>query len=155
DGILIAHPPIEYQSYTTDGNGGFIIGGVINNFTIVAQQVSKFGQLGEIITEIKDEAKNNIPTETTLYQNFPNPFNPITTIEYDLPASLSPSKGGTLVKLIVYDILGRRVKVLVDEVQQAGKYEIQFNASTLASGVYFFQLIADQFISSKKMIFLK
>lgn len=89
-----------------------------------------------------------LPTEYTLYQNYPNPFNPTTTIKYDLPNTSE-------VTLIIYDILGRKVKALVNEKQQTGRYEVQFNASNLASGVYIYQLIADKYISSKKMILLK
>ncbi|MCC6254747.1 MAG: T9SS type A sorting domain-containing protein, partial [Ignavibacteriaceae bacterium] len=86
--------------------------------------------------------------EFNLFQNFPNPFNPITTIKYDLPASLNPSKGGTLVNLVIYDILGRSVKVLVNEIQQAGRYEVQFDASDLSSGVYIYQLISEKYMNS-------
>jgi hypothetical protein len=97
-----------------------------------------------------------LPTEYTLYQNYPNPFNPVTTIKYDLPNASD-------VSLIIYDILGRKVKELVNTKQQAGRYEVQFDASNLASGVYIYQFIADnpssssgqRFISSKKMILLK
>ena len=90
-----------------------------------------------------------LPTEYTLYQNFPNPFNPVTTIKYDLPNASD-------VSIIIYDILGRKVKELVNAKQQAGRYEIQFNASNLASGVYIYQLIADEkYINAKKMILLK
>ena len=92
--------------------------------------------------------EETIPTEYTLYQNYPNPFNPLTTIKYDLPSASN-------ISLIIYDILGRKVKELVNTKQQAGRYEIQFNASNLASGVYVYQLIADKYISSKKMILLK
>jgi|WetSurMetagenome_2_1015567.scaffolds.fasta_scaffold03552_4 parallel beta-helix repeat protein len=96
----------------------------------------------------KENAKELLPTEYTLYQNYPNPFNPTTTIKYDLPYASD-------VSLIIYDILGRKVKELVSTKQSAGKYEIQFDASNLASGIYIYQLIADKFISSKKMILLK
>ena len=89
-----------------------------------------------------------IPKEYTLYQNYPNPFNPITTIKYDLP------KAGE-VELVVYDILGRKVKTLVNQTQQAGRYEMQFSASSLASGVYIYQLKTKDFVNSKKMILLK
>jgi len=88
------------------------------------------------------------PKEFALYQNYPNPFNPATIIKYDLP-NISD------VSLIIYDILGRKVKELVNAKQQAGRYEIQFNASSLSSGVYIYQLVADKYISSKKMILLK
>lgn len=95
-----------------------------------------------------DSKKELLPTEYTLYQNYPNPFNPTTTIKYDLPNT-------TDVSLIIYDILGRKVKELVNTRQQAGRYEVQFNASNLASGIYIYQLIAEKYISSKKMILLK
>jgi photosystem II stability/assembly factor-like uncharacterized protein len=91
----------------------------------------------------------NIPINNfDLRQNYPNPFNPTTTIKYNLPKSGS-------VELIVYDILGRKVKTLVNENQQAGRYEINFNASGLATGVYIYQLRSQDFVSTKKMILLK
>lgn len=96
----------------------------------------------------KESEAETLPTEYTLYQNYPNPFNPITTIKYDLPNASD-------VSLIIYDILGRKVKELVNTKQQAGRYEIQFNASSLASGVYIYQLIAEKYINAKKMILLK
>jgi hypothetical protein len=81
----------------------------------------------------KETGKELLPTEYTLYQNYPNPFNPTTTIKYDLPNTSD-------VTLIIYDILGRKVKELINTKQQAGRYEIQFNASNLASGVYIYQI---------------
>jgi hypothetical protein len=96
----------------------------------------------------KETTEELIPTEYTLYQNYPNPFNPTTTIKYDLPFASE-------VSLNIYDILGRKVKELVNTKQQAGRYEIQFDASSLASGVYIYQLVAEKFINSKKMILLK
>jgi parallel beta-helix repeat protein len=96
----------------------------------------------------KETEEKLLPTEYTLYQNYPNPFNPITTIKYDFP-------NASEVSLIIYDILGRKVKELVNTKQQAGRYEIQFNASNLASGVYIYQLVAEKYMNSKKMILLK
>ncbi|HRP93978.1 MAG TPA: NosD domain-containing protein, partial [Ignavibacteriaceae bacterium] len=111
---------------------------------------NKFG----INTEDKEQI---IPKEYSLYQNYPNPFNPTTTIKFDIPASLNPSQGGTLrnVTLKVYDILGREVVILVDEPKNEGRYEVIFNASSLASGVYVYKLQAGDFISSKKMLLIK
>jgi photosystem II stability/assembly factor-like uncharacterized protein len=91
----------------------------------------------------------------SLSQNYPNPFNPSTKIKYEIPASLNPSKGGTLVQLVLYDILGREVTVLVNEEKQAGEYEVEFNGAKLPSGVYFYQLKASEFTQTKKMILLK
>jgi photosystem II stability/assembly factor-like uncharacterized protein len=90
----------------------------------------------------------SVPLEFELFENYPNPFNPVTTIKYDLPNASD-------VSLIIYDILGRKVKELVNTKQQAGRYEVQFNALNIANGVYIYHLIADKFISSKKMILLK
>jgi len=95
-----------------------------------------------------ESEKELLPTEYTLYQNYPNPFNPITTIKYDLPNAGN-------VSLVIYDILGKRVKELVNTKQQSGRYEIQFDASNLATGVYIYQFITDKYINSKKMILLK
>jgi len=82
-------------------------------------------------------------------QNYPNPpFNPVTTLKYDLPEAGNGS-------LIIYDKLGRKVKELVNTKQQAGRYEIKFDASNFSSGVYIYQLITEKYISSKKMILLK
>lgn len=83
-----------------------------------------------------------------LYQNFPNPFNPSTRIQYDIPSD-------TKVVLMIYDILGRKVKTLVNEFQTAGRYGVDFNASTLASGVYIYQLSSTGFVKSRKMMVLK
>jgi len=80
--------------------------------------------------------------------NYPNPFNPTTVISYQLPKD-----GIVIVK--VYDILGKEVKSLVNEYKSAGNYTVSFDASHLASGIYFYQLRAGNFISTKKMLLLK
>lgn len=95
-----------------------------------------------------DESNKTIPKEYHLHQNFPNPFNPTTTIRYDLP------KDG-LVQLEVFDILGRKITTLVNTRQSAGRYDINFDASNLASGIYIYKLQSGEYNSSKKMIFLK
>lgn len=92
---------------------------------------------------------NNIPSEFTLYQNYPNPFNPVTNISFDL------AKQST-VKLVVYDIVGNEVAELINNLQfPAGNYEFQFDASNLASGVYIYKLISDNFTDAKKMTVVK
>ncbi len=89
-------------------------------------------------------ASNNIPKQYFLEQNFPNPFNPTTTIIYELPIT-------SHVSLTVYDVLGRDVAILVNEEQSSGKHSITFNASSLSSGVYFYRLISGNGIEMKKM----
>jgi hypothetical protein len=92
--------------------------------------------------------QDNLPDKFYLSQNYPNPFNPSTTIEYDIP------KAG-LVTLKIYDILGREVRTIVNEEKTAGRYKISFNASSFASGVYFYRLTSGGYTSIKKMVLLK
>jgi len=89
-----------------------------------------------------------MPNIFNLEQNYPNPFNPTTTIVYQIPKE-------SLVRLKIFDILGREVSKLVDEVKSIGKYEIKFNGSGFASGTYFYQISAGEFIQTKKFILLK
>ena len=100
-----------------------------------------------IITNVKP-GLNNTPEEYTLSQNYPNPFNPITKIKYTLPTS-------GLATLKVYDILGREVATLVDEVTNSGIYFVDFDGSGFSSGVYFYRIEAGDFIDVKKMILIK
>ena len=103
----------------------------------------------EIIDEIVSVNEvHNIPNAITLSQNYPNPFNPTTTIHYAIKERAS-------VEIVLYDILGREVEVLVNEEQDAGYYKIDFNASRLASGIYFYRLQAGSFVETKKMVLLK
>ncbi|MBV6421184.1 MAG: hypothetical protein DAHOPDDO_02457 [Ignavibacteriaceae bacterium] len=95
------------------------------------------------------------PKEFKLEQNYPNPFNPTTTIQYQIPASPNPSKGGAFVSLKIYDILGSEVVTLVNAEQKPGYYEVEFNASHLASGMYVYRLQAGEYISTKKMLMIK
>ena len=89
-----------------------------------------------------------VPEGYVLEQNYPNPFNPVTTIRYDL------AKVGH-VRLEVSDLLGRRVAVLVDAVQEAGAQEVRFDARDLPSGMYLYRLRVEDFVSVKKMVLLK
>ncbi|MDZ7622924.1 MAG: FG-GAP-like repeat-containing protein [Ignavibacteriaceae bacterium] len=99
--------------------------------------------------------EENLPEDFVLYQNYPNPFNPSTKISWQIPASLNPSKGGTLVTLKIYDILGKEVATLVNEELSNGVYEIEYDASRLSSGVYYYQLKAENFIQTKKMVLVR
>ncbi|MCI0472716.1 MAG: T9SS type A sorting domain-containing protein [Ignavibacteria bacterium] len=95
---------------------------------------------------------NMIPQTFELYQNYPNPFNPSTKIAFDLPRDAR-------VKLVIYDILGREVKTLINnKFRSAGKYISEFNGSSLASGVYFARILVNDgkdFIAVKKMVLVK
>jgi hypothetical protein len=91
---------------------------------------------------------NLTPKQYRLNQNYPNPFNPSTKISYQLPKS-------SFVTLKVYDIIGREVSTLVNGEQNAGQYEVTFDGSRLASGVYFFRLQAGGFVQTKKLVVMK
>jgi hypothetical protein len=103
--------------------------------------------ISEMITSVKI-ISGEIPNSFNLRQNFPNPFNPSTSIKYDLPKN-------SFVKLIVFDELGREVKTLVNENQTAGTYEITFNGLLLPSGVYMYRLTTESFTQTKKMLLIK
>lgn len=90
----------------------------------------------------------SIPEHFALYQNYPNPFNPSAKISYSIPEL-------SLVTVKVYDVLGNEVAALVNEEKPIGSYEIEFDASTLPSGVYFYRLQAGSFVETKKMVLMK
>ena len=96
------------------------------------------------------------PKDFVLYQNYPNPFNPNTTIKFEIPSVIaSGAKQSQFVTLKVYDILGNEVATLVNEEKRLGVYEVEFNASSLASGMYLYKLQAGKFVQLKKMILIK
>jgi len=94
-----------------------------------------------------------VPAAFTLHQNFPNPFNPITTLRYDLPSD-------ALVTLSIYDMLGREITQLVNTTQDAGFKSVQWDATDsmgrpVSAGVYLYQIQAGEFVETKKMLLLK
>jgi photosystem II stability/assembly factor-like uncharacterized protein len=106
--------------------------------------VLKFGAATSVKTE-----NNNIPENFSLYQNFPNPFNPSTIIKYQVPQNSN-------VELKIFNSLGQEVATLVNGIVNTGTYDVQFNASKLPSGIYFYIIKAgDNFFQAKKMILIK
>jgi hypothetical protein len=105
---------------------------------------------GGLITGIEsgNTAEINIPESYKLSQNYPNPFNPTTKISFTIPSS-------ELVTLKIYNILGKEVMTLVNEVKNAGTFEVQFDASNLSSGAYFYRLETGNFVETKKMMLMK
>ena len=96
----------------------------------------------------EDESPKAVPNDFQLLQNFPNPFNPVTTIRYLLPQQ-------SQVLLVLYDITGRRVKTLVDRVQPPGAYSVQLDASGLSSGIYFYRIQAGTYTQTRKLVVQK
>jgi hypothetical protein len=128
----------------------------------------------DFLTEVNEEKNLESPTDFILYQNYPNPFgnaintdNPLTKIRFYIPnvifqraqnennVTLSLSKSDFNVSLVVYDILGKEIATLVNEYKPAGTYEIEFDASKLASGIYFYKLSVGNFTETKSMLLLK
>jgi hypothetical protein len=105
---------------------------------------NKVGRTGVILEHFNELA----PKTFTLFQNYPNPFNPSTVIDYQV-ASLGR------VNLKVYDLLGRKVVTLINEVKSAGSYSATFNATNMPSGVYFYQLQAGSFTETKQLLLIK
>ena len=94
-----------------------------------------------------------IPLKYILHQNYPNPFNPITTLQYDLPEN-------GLVNVTVYDMLGRQVKTLINQTQEAGYKSVIWNATNdygkpVSAGIYLYQIQAGEYMQTKKMVLLK
>ena len=99
---------------------------------------------------------NEVPSEYKLFQNYPNPFNPFAIIKYSIAMGF-PTRafGDDKVLLKVYDINGKEISTLVNEMQTAGTYEVKFNAVFLPSGIYYYKLTAGSFTDVKKMIVIK
>jgi hypothetical protein len=107
-----------------------------------------FSEIRSFTTMASSIEPNILPVETRLSQNYPNPFNPVTKILYTV-------KEKTKVKLSLFDVLGREVIQLVNTNQNAGKYEVQINATNLTSGIYYYRLTAGEFSAIRKMILIK
>jgi len=124
------------SAFFTDANTGWVAG---HNGTIL--HTTNGG-----VSFVDDETTQ--PTEFTLEQNYPNPFNPTTTFRYSIPTQ-------SKVVIKVFDVLGNEIVTLLNEEKQIGNYAADFDASSLSSGVYFYQLKAGNYIETKKMILMK
>ncbi len=112
---------------------------------------------------VDSDNSGELPEAYTLFQNFPNPFNPVTKIRYNIPALSGLQKNEVLVQLKIYNVLGNEIKTIVNEEKSAGSYEVDFNADGLPSGIYFYRLMVKgnntnknySFIETKKMLLVK
>jgi flagellar hook assembly protein FlgD len=123
----------NYYSGPAIGQNGILVfsGGGSN---ITAYNTSLIGQKGN---------EEEIPINFSLSQNYPNPFNPVTIIKFGLSKT-------SYVTLKIYDLTGRLVTTLINEEKEAGFYEVQFNGSNLSSGIYFYEIDAGEYKTSKK-----
>jgi len=122
---------------------------VKNNISFIPKTQSRSFEV--IVGEnefVQDVLKNVVPGEFALEQNFPNPFNPTTSISYQL-------SDGSQVELSIYNGLGQKLRTLVDRRQEAGAYTVSFDASSLASGIYYYRISTSKFTRTRKMILLR
>ncbi len=159
------HQPVEAQIVVSNsvlGNGGdalsdgrySMVGTVGETFIGVAQNRSSVNNVGfwylpgQKLMTVGEQVEGTVPTQYRLEQNYPNPFNPTTTITFDVPALHQ-------VELAVYDVIGRRVAMLVDGVLAAGRHKATWQAGKLPSGTYFYRLTAGAFSQTKALTLLK
>jgi hypothetical protein len=134
----------------------YIVGQGIDRLESItkAREIAEYTQnfylsnFGEFPVNVDENPLTHLPNNFSLSQNYPNPFNPSTKISWQSPVSGHHS-------LKIYDVLGNEVATLVNEFKNAGRYEVDFNASSLSSGIYFYKLQAGSFIQTKKMILMK
>lgn len=139
---------IGKYNFNGDGSEGIIISDNSNAGAqkfIVADAI-RFVSYDSTVTSVNQD--NHIVTSFKLEQNYPNPFNPVTQITYDIPEA-------GIVKLVVFDVLGREIETLVDEYKLKGNYTVSFDASELSSGIYFYMLSSAGRSLTKKMTLLK
>ena len=122
-----------------------------NGFTLdqILEPAYAVGNWNPVITRVGDDDNPaHLPSVFSLSQNFPNPFNPVTTIRYAVPHTAD-------VSLIVYDLIGREVAVLTTGMHQPGNYSVRFDGAGLSSGVYFYRMTAGEYIQTKKFVMMK
>ena len=145
---LEANKPIDIWVGYVVGQGTNALNSisVTRNYVQNAQTYFNNNFTNGTVSDVDDDIL--LLTEYTLHQNYPNPFNPITNISYQIPTQ-------QFITLKVFDILGNEIDLLVNEEKVAGYFETNFNASKFTSGVYFYQLKAGNYLSTKKMVYLK
>lgn len=145
------------SSIIGDNNGNLYLSGVVGENSVFDTISVAGGSQNLFLTKLKTDdvvSTDNLPEnsqtaiEFALMQNYPNPFNPVTNIKYTLPVSGN-------VTLRIFDAIGQEVLSLVNKYNEAGSYQVSFNAIDFNSGVYFYTLQAGNFVETKKMILLK
>ncbi len=144
------HDGAQVVDIDGDGDLDIISIGWANSDVLLYENlaVNASGTVRSTAMKIGKTGSAALPREFALYQNFPNPFNPTTTIHYDVAE-------GSHVSLKLFNLLGQEVGTLVDQMQKAGQYSLNLNASSLASGVYLYRMQAGNFVSTKKLMIVK
>lgn len=147
------------ESWELQSSGLELGHGILISYGVNSQGFVYAGQQGGYIYRTTyntigvKKLSEQVPSVYKLYQNYPNPFNPSTIIKFDIPAGVKSKK--SIVKIVVYDVLGKQVAVLIDEKLSPGIYEVNWDASDYPSGVYYYMFSAKGNIDTKKMVVLK
>ena len=137
---------ISNESYGCYSILGETLGGISSNEACHVFSGSQFVK-NNIVTSIDRLENSSLPTKYSISPNYPNPFNPSTTIRYDLPKAAN-------VTLRIFNTLGQEIAVLVNEEKEAGYYQVRWDAA-LPSGIYFYRIQAGEYVETKRMILLK
>lgn len=159
-------PPESVKAYILDGVhpsydgwNGHPVGGYRRMAKAIYPRVKELINGAPVSVKLLEE----IPDNFFLYDNYPNPFNPETNIEYRISAFAGASadrsnisaEGGGFITLKIFDMLGQNIATLVNEAQQPGFYSVNWNANQLPSGVYYYRLTAGEYIETKRLLLLK
>jgi hypothetical protein len=148
-----ASGPTELLIYPSAGAGTYSVrlSGYGSGYGSYGVIVSNIRPSTPLVSVQEQEPASGLPKNFSLSQNYPNPFNPTTSISYTIP------QGGIrhAVSVRIYDLLGREVATLVNEIKSAGTYTILWNAASMPSGIYFYRLQSDNFVATKKLVLIK
>ncbi|MEQ8526121.1 T9SS type A sorting domain-containing protein [Gracilimonas sp.] len=145
--ITFAGGTFQSDSFTVSFSAGEVVAGTFSSSNILL--TTGFSNGGDNVFVSNEPIADDVPTRFRLKQNYPNPFNPSTNIAYDLPEKAD-------VELAVFNIIGAKVAILVQKQKPAGSHTARFDASSLASGMYLYRLIANgNLIATKKMVIIK
>ncbi|NNG26851.1 MAG: T9SS type A sorting domain-containing protein [Ignavibacteriaceae bacterium] len=140
--------PVGFSTVHIVMQGDSLPGSTVNTAGMPVGVTAQYYHFSTEILLPSVDGRDAVVDKFNLDQNYPNPFNPSTVIQYSIPTS-------SFTQLSVFDVLGNEVAKLVNEEKPEGKYEVEFNAEGLTSGVYFYKLNAGSFVSTKKMLLLK
>jgi len=136
----------EHGKIILTGFGFEAISTIGNRVSVMEKVMGYFD--GSILVGVGDQSSDHLPYTYTLNQNYPNPFNPTTEISFDIQNPVH-------VSLKIFDLTGRVMETLLDERKPTGNYSVTWTGDGYSSGIYFYQLIAGEFIETKKMVFLR
>ena len=163
--LVLADHRYSYVSYLNPDTSNHLMWAAVyrwyenkgdNNWEMESEFV-RFGDFltGDLILTDVENSNSHIPESYSLSQNYPNPFNPSTEINYSVPSLKISNEEKQDVSIIVYDLLGNIIEVLVEGKHLPGEYKINFHASDIPSGTYFYQLKTSGYTNTKKMLLLK